>query len=251
MAKEYKLKVAGADGCKGGWFVVIASVMNKNNQRAVRCVLKLESLVVVNTFSEVISETTNCKLVCVDIPIGLSDAKPRECDLAARKVLGRLRSSSVFAAPVRACLSANSYNRASEICFECSGKRLNKQGFFLLSKICQVDDLMTPELQRRVREIHPEVSFWALNGKKAMQYSKRSLMGRRERMEALSADFSEIEQIMAKACRAGQAGPDDILDGLVAAWTAGQAVMGKAETLPQRPELDGKGLRMEILCPAG
>jgi len=43
---------------------------------------------------------------------------------------------------------------------------------------------------------------------------------------------------------------DDALDALVAAWTAGQTVIGKAGTLPQNPEFDSKGLRMEILCPA-
>lgn len=43
---------------------------------------------------------------------------------------------------------------------------------------------------------------------------------------------------------------DDALDALVAAWTAGQTVIGKAETLPQNPEFDSKGLRMKILCPS-
>jgi len=32
-------------------------------------------------------------------------------------------------------------------------------------------------------------------------------------------------------------------------WTAGQAVVGKAGTLPENPEAASKGLRMEILCP--
>ena len=42
---------------------------------------------------------------------------------------------------------------------------------------------------------------------------------------------------------------DDALDAIVAAWTAGQAVIGKAKTLPGKPPLDSKGLKMEMLYP--
>jgi len=252
MPNQDTLEVAGVDGCKGGWFVIIASAMNENYQTAVQCVLKLKSFSVRSFFTEVLSETTDCKLVCVDIPIGLSNGrKQRECDVAARKILRRPRASSVFTAPVRSCLSANNYKTASKICFEHSGKKLNKQSFFLLDKIRQVDGLMTPVLQRRVREIHPEVSFWLINDKKAMQYNKRRLIGRRERMKVLSPVFSDIEKIVAKARKPREVAPDDILDALVAAWTAGQTVMGKAGTLPEKPELDSKSLKMEILCPVG
>lgn len=42
---------------------------------------------------------------------------------------------------------------------------------------------------------------------------------------------------------------DDAFDALVAAWTAGQAVIGKAKTLPEKPQLDSKSLKMEMLYP--
>ena len=44
-------------------------------------------------------------------------------------------------------------------------------------------------------------------------------------------------------------GVNDLLDALVAAWTAGQAIVTKIGTLPEEPKLDSKGLKMEILCP--
>jgi len=100
-----------------------------------------------------------------------------------------------------------------------------------------------------VREIHPEISFWALNNQKPMQYSKKRLIGLKERMKLLVPIFSGIEKIVADARKPKEVEPDDILDALVAAWTAGQTVIGKAETLPQNPEFDSKGLRVEILCP--
>jgi predicted RNase H-like nuclease len=257
VSTQQSFQVAGVDGCKAGWFIVIASTektclttVKKSSPIKTCCILKLEKFLVANTFTMVLSETRKCELICVDIPIGLSDAKRRECDVVARKVLGGQRASSIFPAPIRPCLRAKDYDTASRICFEHSGRKLNRQSFFLLEKIRQVDDLMTPELQQRVREIHPEISFWALNGKKPMQYKKRKLAGRKERMKLLSVVFPDVEETIAKAHKPKQVAPDDILDALVATWTACQTVMGKAETLPQTPELDSKGLRMEILCPA-
>ena len=92
--------------------------------------------------------------------------------------------------------------------------------------------------------------FWALNDKKPIQRNKRKLTGRNERMKLLSAIFSDLEEIVAEARKPKEVAPDDILDALAAAWTAGLAVMGNAGTLPKSPELDSKGLRVEILCPA-
>lgn len=250
MSTQQLFYVAGVDGCKGGWFVVIVSGMKENSRADAPWFLKLKKSLVARDFVDVLSETTNCELVCVDIPIGLSDGNgPRECDVAARKLLHRPRASSIFPAPIRPCLSAKDYETACRISSEHSGKKLTKQGFALLKKICQVDELMTPVLQNRVREIHPEISFRALNNKRPMRHNKKRFVGRKERMELLSAIFENVERIISEARKAGKAAPDDILDALVAAWTAGRAVSGKTKTLPEKPEIDSKGLRMEMLYP--
>jgi predicted RNase H-like nuclease len=249
MSIKNLFRVAGVDGCKAGWLVAIISVTKKGKRTDTSCVYDLKCILVASTFAEVLSKTADCELVCVDIPIGLSDRKRRECDLAARKVLGGQRASSVFPAPIRLCLLAKDYKTACEISFEHSDRKLSWQSFFLLDKIRQVDDLMSPVLQQRIREIHPELSFWALKNKKPTRYKKTRLVGRKERMKLLAPIFSELERIVAEARKPKEVAPDDILDALVAAWTAGQVVLGKAETLPENPELDSKGLRMEILCP--
>jgi predicted RNase H-like nuclease len=251
MSAQQTFQVAGVDGCKGGWFVVIASGKKVSGRTDAPCFLKLKRSLVARDFAEVISETTNCKLVCVDIPIGLSDGnRPRECDVTARRVLRWPRASSVFSAPIRPCLAAKDYEMANKICFGNTGKKLTKQSFALLKKIRQVDDLITPAIQSRVREIHPEISFWALNNKKPMRHNKKRLVGRKERAKLLSAVFEDVERIISEARRPKKVSPDDILDALVAAWTACQAVSGKTGILPEKLELDSKGLRMEILCPA-
>ncbi len=249
VPRPRSFQVSGIDGCKAGWFVAVVSVMEIDNSRDKNCFYALQEFWVAHTFNEILPKTTQFELICVDIPIGLSDGdKPRECDLSARKLLRGPRASSVFPAPIRQCLWAKDYETASKICFEHSGKKLNRQSFALLKKIRQVDDLMTPALQRQVREIHPEVSFWALNAKKAMQQNKKTVPGQARRHKLLQEIFTDMDGILAQTPLYGYV-MDDALDALVAAWTAGQTVIGKAGTLPQNPEFDSKGLRMEILCP--
>lgn len=249
MLTKQLFHVAGVDGCKAGWFVAITSV-TMENETDTSYEFNLKNVFIASTFTEVFSKTSDCKLVCVDIPIGLSDGNRRECDVGARKLLRGPRASSVFPAPIRPCLSAVDYETASKISFEHTGKKLTKQTFALMKKIREVDDLMTPELQNRVCEVHPELSFWALNGGKPTMHKKARLVGRRERLKILSPIFSDLEKIVAKARKPKEVAPDDILDALVAAWTAGQAVIGKAKTLPEEPQLDSEGLKMEMLYPA-
>jgi predicted RNase H-like nuclease len=247
MSAEQSFQVAGVDGCKGGWFVAIASVKKINSRTDALCVFRLKSLFVASAFSEILSETADCELVCVDIPIGLSDGnKPRECDGMARELLKGRRASSVFPSPIRPCLSAVDYETASKISFERTGKKLTKQTFALMQKIREVDDLMTPELQKRVHEIHPEILFWALNGQKPIALNKKTVPGQAQRHNLLYRIFTDIDSILVQAPVSGYA-MDDALDALAAAWTAGQAVIGKAKTLPEKPQLDSKGLKMEML----
>jgi len=243
---ERSRRVAGVDGCKAGWFVVITLV----TEPPIKLGAKYLDFCVASSFADVLTKTTDCKLICVDIPIGLSDGdKPRQCDVLARKILGPGRASSIFPPPIRLCLSAKNPQTASEICFKHSGKKLNRQSFFIMPKIREVDRAMTPQLQQRVREIHPELAFWALNGEKPVSHKKRKLAGRNERMKLLAPIFPDIAELVAEARKPKQVAPDDILDALAAVWTASQIVLGKAETLPKNQELDSKGLRMEILYP--
>jgi predicted RNase H-like nuclease len=249
MSTKQLFCVAGVDGCKAGWFVAIVSVTMEGKTNT-PCEFDLKNVFIANTFAEVLSKTPDCKLVCVDIPIGLSDGdKPRECDIAAREFLRGPRASSVFPAPIRPCLKAEDYKTACQISQQYCGKRLSKQSFVIMKKIREVDKLMTPELQNRVREIHPEILFWALNGQKPIELNKKTIPGQAQRHNLLQRIFTDIDGILVRAPLSGCA-MDDALDALVAAWTAGQAVIGKAKTLPEKPPLDSKGLKMEMLYPA-
>jgi len=239
--------VAGVDGCRAGW--VVALIRATTTEQRLRYPLTIEDIWVSPHFADVLLRANNCVLVCVDMPVGLSDGpQPRACDVAARRLLGR-RASSVFTPPARPCLAATSYEQASRTHFECAGKKLSKQSFYIMDKIRQVDDLVTPAMQNRVREIHPEVAFYALNGDKPVEHSKKTLAGRNERIALLADAFPTAAEIISTTRKPGVVEADDILDALAAAWTAANAVIGQATTLPKHPESDRKGLRMEILRP--
>ncbi|MHC4647624.1 MAG: DUF429 domain-containing protein [Planctomycetota bacterium] len=249
MSTDKPLCVAGVDGCKAGWCAAVARPIDAANRQDANCVLELKRFFVARTFAEVLAETSDCELVCVDIPIGLTDGKsPRKCDLEARKILRGPRASSVFPAPVRPCLTADDYEAASRISLERSGKKLSRQSFAILPKIREVDDLMTRQLQSRVREIHPEVSFCALNSNELVDHNKRTVPGQAKRRKLLQTALISIDDVLADAPSRGY-NMDDALDAIVAAWTAAQTVLGKAGTLPDSPGRDSKGLKMEILCP--
>jgi len=78
-----------------------------------------------------------------------------------------------------------------------------------------------------------------------MQFGKRSVRGRGERLKLLSKSFPDIPAHLNQLERR-LAGPDDLLDAAAAAWTAVRIGQKQAVHLPEEPEYDGTGLRMEI-----
>lgn len=235
--------VAGVDGCKAGWVVVLVELAG---ERAVAS----ECCRVVPTFDRVIKLPESPRFVGVDIPIGLPViAVPggRACDREARKLLGRKRGASVFAPPVRAALAADSYERAMQLNRSSSKHNigLTRQVYGLLPKLREVHDAMNPELQLRIREVHPELSFAAMNDLEPMEHSKKSKRGQEERLRLLEGYFPDVRGAL--ECTAAKGvGRDDIVDAYGAAWSAWRMATGKAAYVPRQPELDSRGLRMGI-----
>jgi predicted RNase H-like nuclease len=149
----------------------------------------------VAALSSIVNGTTHFDIIAVDVPIGLLDAYEvggRACDRAARKFLGKARRNSVFPAPVRPVLAATSWDDACARSRASAphGNALTRQTFAILPKIREVGELLQtrPELRDVVREVHPEVCFCELVGK-PMEHRKASILGREERMRALSASW--------------------------------------------------------------
>jgi len=235
------MKYYGVDGCRYRWIYI---GIDENDQY---------EFGVVTLFQELQQITNSASLILVDIPIGLREENPRErlCDLKARKVLGN-RRSSVFPPPSRLALGYDNYLEASELNFQNTGRRLSKQSFAISKKIQEVDKFLTSTgLQSKYREMHPEICFWALNNYEPMLYNKKKSDGLKERMSLLTKFFTNtnklIEGTRSRYLRKDVA-LDDILDALVGAVSA--RFKENLKQLPEEPEIDDRGLKMEIVYPA-
>lgn len=229
------MNVVGVDGCKAGW---VAASLHLDYPQV--------TFTVFRTAAELFHEHRSAACIAIDIPIGLRDG-PRECDVLARRFIGA-RSSSVFPAPCRAVLAYGDHYSAKMASLSATGKMLTIQAFAIVPKIREIDELMTPDLQGRVREVHPEVCFTALQGE-PMKHNKKGSDGYLERVYALAAAIPRLElPLRSEASKLVRgAAPDDVLDAVVAAWTARRVVRGEAKTLPVAPPLDSRGLRMEMV----
>lgn len=226
--------VAGVDGCRAGWIVVLL----RRTQRT-----WTHQMTLCPKFADILSLEPMPAVIAIDIPIGLLDQPQsggRACDRQARQLLGR-RASSIFTPPTRPMLKATRYEHVRT-------QGLSIQSFNILPKIREVDQLMTPVLQQRVHEAHPELAFMALTGA-SVQYNKKTLDGQKERLRMLARIFSDIKRTFGSACMAfkrSEVARDDLIDAYVLAWTALRIKTGQASRVPPKPTVDSKGLRMEI-----
>jgi predicted RNase H-like nuclease len=229
--------VAGVDGCRAGWLCITNDLDTG----------RIESAVFENAKS-LVSQKPEPSIIAVDIPIGLTEAGPRQCDLIARKLLGR-RASSVFPAPVRGILRAKKRLEADQILRRIEGKGVPAQSFSIFRKVLEFDEILSlePRLQDRIKEIHPEVCFWAWNNERAMSFGKRSWSGRAERHVLVAAHFGAeaVGEILNKY-RSKDVAHDDIYDAFAALRTAGRILEKKAAVIPDPSPIDARGLHMEI-----
>jgi predicted RNase H-like nuclease len=221
--------IAGLDGCRDGWIAAI----EENGVTRLRVLRSLSGLV----------EDPALIVAIIDVPIGLPETGSRRCDLLARKLLRAPRASSVFPAPIRPMLQARDHAEASRLRFAAEGKRCSIQLAAILPKIRELDGLLNPEIQLKVREGHPEVSFAVMNGGQAMSYPKRRSAGRDERIGLLRGHFPDVQIVLAGVERF----QEDAVDAFAMLWTARRLVEGTSRTLPEAPDVDRRGLRMEMV----
>lgn len=231
--------VTGVDGCRIGWVAATLRLTADDFTVAVHA-----------TFADLLASAKDSSVIAVDIPIGLSESAARPTDLSARRFLGA-RASSVFPAPCRLSLSGTSYESASALSFAASGKKLTKQTFAIIGKIREVDAALRADssARQRVVEVHPEVCFAVLNGDQPMANAKKRSAGRRERLASLPAPYQAAFSAARPRWLHKHVATDDILDALVAVWTASRVHSGTARSFPPTPVVrDSEGLPMRILA---
>jgi predicted RNase H-like nuclease len=203
------VRVAGVDGTKGGW---VAIVLDDGFFATDHVVRPVEA-----TFEEL----ADARVVAVDIPIGFG---PRQADVAARRFLAAA-ARTVFTTPSRELL---------ETPFG-PGLGVSAQAHALGRRVLHVTRLAGAD--PRFHEVHPEVSFRAMNEGRPLRHRKKSAGGVLERLELLHRHGIELMELGA----AGFAPVDDVLDAAAAAWSAHRIATKAARTLPDPPELvDGQ-----------
>jgi predicted RNase H-like nuclease len=236
-----QLPFMGADGCRSGWCCI-----ELGDGQAWR----VDVIKDIDTLAEL---AKNKLLVLVDVPIGLLDhgSPQRQCDRAARKVLGMPRASSVFSVPARATIQAKNYSEAVALNRQRLAVGLNKQSWNIVPKIKDMDRLLrnNRDLRFIIKESHPEVCFWALNNRQAMTFNKKQTSGHGERLTVLERYLPEARKIFFQilaSYRRQDVARDDVIDALVLAVTA-RLAYGNTQTLPVKPETDQFGLPMEMV----
>jgi predicted RNase H-like nuclease len=206
------------------------------------------------SFEALIAAFENASAIGVDMPIGLGTGQARGCDTLARRML-RHRHMTVFTPPARRLIEElygedmPKPNDEDVIArsWEIAGQGISKQAIAICPKIAEVDRVMTPALQRRVFEVHPEVCFCSLAGR-PVEEKKDGEAGYERRRELLANEAGWKIWSRAEAQQAVMGGaPDDLLDAAVAAWTAVKVTKGLETRLTGSSELDARGLRMEIV----
>jgi len=241
--------VVGVDGCRAGWIAVARS--------AGGLTYRLH-----DTLNDLVTVWRAAEHIFVDIPIGLpSAAQPsRACDTEARRRLGPGRASSVFSPPCRAAVlasrppDASGLGRAREINQRELGRSLSAQAWGICPKIAEADSLLWahPSLRQQVKEVHPELSFWALNRGQPMQFAKKRPEGAAERI-ALLMEFEPgtqglIDRVLTENRRSA-VGRDDVVDAIAAMLTALPGTWSAA-AVPDETHVDALGLPTCMWIPA-
>jgi predicted RNase H-like nuclease len=236
MAAGAKLNaesVIGVDGCPGGW---IAAIWEGDKLKT-----KLFEL---RQFVEILDEPA--AMIAVDMPIGFPENYGRSADREARKALLPF-GSRVFPVPCREAIHAANYTEAIRLNkLRSDGVSIPPVTNAIRPRMQEIDKLMSVEIEKRLREVHPEVCFCVMNGGVPLAHKKKTLEGERQRLELLRSsgfptlDWNELSY------RRSQVKRDDIVDACAAAWTARRILENRAKHFPESEERDNLGLLMRI-----
>ena len=195
---------------------------------------------------EVVDHVPPYSVICLAAPIGLPDAPVEHGRLAerdARQVLGWPRLGAILSAPTVAVAErARNYDDAARL----NGGTLSPVTWGRIKRIREVREVVQSHTQRHVYEVHPELSFHQLNGDQPLIFSKRTPEGMKERENLLVRRFQGMDTRLEAGHPRG-ATYANLLDGFAALWTARRVAAKAANRIPQNPEWNGEGLRMELV----
>lgn len=228
--------LAGVVPCPGGWLAATAKLQG--------ITMAAEDPKVFSTLLDVLDYKPAYQVIALFSPVGLADTPEvggRRCDRGARQLLGWPRSGSVISPPARSALGGSDYKEAAQA----NGGHLSPITWQLLPRIAEVDRDIAPYWQRTVFEVHSELSFYQLNEDTPLRFPKHSVPGQQERRALLVHRFPGVERILDSRIRRVRIA--HLLDAAVCLWTARRIVARAVSRIPENPEWDSQGLRMEIV----
>ena len=213
--------IAGVDGCREGWVGVWL-----DQSGAVAGATSSESL------EKVLQSIPELKIAGIDMPIQLLDAPTRLADTQARRALGPERGRSIFPALPRFTIEERwlnaEFNDVNATCRQLYGRAFSRQSLHLRAKIAEVNRMEREGFP--VIEVHPELSFTAMNSGRPLTFSKKTWGGFRERISLLEENGLHLSDHLLLPVR--HLAPDDIVDAAVAAWSAYRHSVGSAISYP-------------------
>jgi predicted RNase H-like nuclease len=220
------MRAVGIDGWRGGW---VAVVLEDGRWTATRAAAGLADL---------LAACPGAAAVGVDMPLGLVARGWRHADDLAAARLGAQRSR-VFRVPPRPAWQAATHREAVAVCRTLTDPPagFSVQAWSLKDKIAQAGEVRARD-PGRLFEVHPELSFAALNGGAVIAASKKTWNGQLARRAALARAGITLPDDLGPA---GAVPADDILDAAAVAWTAARIAAGAADSFPDPPQPDDAG----------
>jgi len=219
--------VIGMDGCRRGWIAVELGPAGR-------------SISFVGHIDEILRRPFD--RLAIDMPIGLPDRGERACDIEARALL-RPHAARVFTGAVRGLWEYASQAEANRALKARGEAGVSVQLWNLGAKICEVDAALTPALQARVMEAHPELTFLRLNDGRPLPPKSDGEGLALRRTLLLREGFCELDDWLARWRKGTSAKPDDVVDACAAAIAARDA---KCVLPAGEAPRDSRGLKMQI-----
>jgi len=223
----YRL-LAGVEPSGPGWLVVTGKLQGVS--------LFPEPPQVMGTIVEILDYRPSFEIVALHAPIGLpSEHHPggRACDREARRLLGPRRGAAIVSPPARSVLDDE------------KGAGMSAVVRMLLPRMREVQRDVASYHQRVVFEVHPELGFYQMNEDSPLRNGKRTRAGIEERLSLLQAKMPGLARLLDN--RPEAVSLPRLLDACVDLWTARRIAARAVARLPEVPEWNEDGLRMELV----
>ena len=229
----YKL-IAGVEPCPGGWLIVSGRLQGITAHPQEPEVFK--------TFAEILDYRPSFEVIAIHCHLSFpeEDTKGgRTCDKLARQLLGWPRSGAIGSPPSRHYMRTGDLDARAK-------KGLNPINARMMRRYAEVAEEMQPYRQRQVFEVHPELSFFQLNDEKPMQHSKYPEEGVAERRKLVVSKIPGADVVLDAEVPGGVTARH-LLDAMADMVTARRIAARAVTRLPEDPEWDEQGVRMELL----